>query len=481
MLKKFLFVFICILSFNSIANTVSQSITNELIIAKNSDSHINENIENNKNTKLSKISAIVSVSMILVFTLLTIALLKIISSRAKTNKLLQETNNELLLAKEKAEKANLAKAKFLSTITHELRTPLYAVTGLTHLLLEGKPTEEQKEHLNSLRFSGEYLLSLINNILDLNKLEAKKTDIESVVFDLKKRITDVIIALDKAAVSQNNKLVFDFDENIPKKIKGDPLKISQILINLIGNAIKFTTNGTINVRVKLIEEQLKAKKIKLLFEIEDNGIGISENKIETIFDSFSQESSQINKKFGGTGLGLSIVKNLLILLNSKIELKSSKGNGSTFYFDLNFDSYNEEEDKHLPIEVKETNFEFLKGKKVLIVEDNKINRVVTRKVLNNHNAITDIAENGETAVAKAKEIKYDLILMDIHMPGISGVEASKRIRLFDMSTPIIALTAVTLSDHIDEFYANGINDVIPKPYKIDDFFNTIERNFAEVY
>ncbi len=473
MLKKFLFVFICILSFNSIAN--------ELIIAKNSDSHINENIENNKNTKLSKISAIVSVSMILVFTLLTIALLKIISSRAKTNKLLQETNNELLLAKEKAEKANLAKAKFLSTITHELRTPLYAVTGLTHLLLEGKPTEEQKEHLNSLRFSGEYLLSLINNILDLNKLEAKKTDIESVVFDLKKRITDVIIALDKAAVSQNNKLVFDFDKNIPKKIKGDPLKISQILINLIGNAIKFTTNGTINVRVKLIEEQLEAKKIKLLFEIEDNGIGISENKIETIFDSFSQESSQINKKFGGTGLGLSIVKNLLILLNSKIELKSSKGNGSTFYFDLNFDSYNEEEDKHLPIEGKEANFEFLKGKKILIVEDNKINRVVTRKVLNNHNAITDIAENGETAVTKAKETKYDLILMDIHMPGISGVEASKRIRLFDMSTPIIALTAVTLSDHIDEFYANGINDVIPKPYKIDDFFNTIERNFVEIY
>ena len=233
MLKKFLFVFICILSFNSIAN--------ELIIAKNSDSHINENIENNKNTKLSKISAIVSVSMILVFTLLTIALLKIISSRAKTNKLLQETNNELLLAKEKAEKANLAKAKFLSTITHELRTPLYAVTGLTHLLLEGKPTEEQKEHLNSLRFSGEYLLSLINNILDLNKLEAKKTDIESVVFDLKKRITDVIIALDKAAVSQNNKLVFDFDKNIPKKIKGDPLKISQILINLIGNCLLYTS------------------------------------------------------------------------------------------------------------------------------------------------------------------------------------------------------------------------------------------------
>ena len=475
MLKKLLFLFICFLSVFSSANIIQNNITTESTVSIDLSNQKHNQVSDN-NVKLSKITTVLSVSIIGVFTLLTLALLRIINSRAKTNQLLQKTNDELLLAKEKAEKANVAKAQFLSTITHELRTPLYAVTGLTHLLLEGKPTAEQKEHLNSLRFSGEYLLSLINNILDLNKLEANKVEVESVAFDLRKRISDVLIALNKPASNKKNKLNFEFDEAIPQKIKGDPLKVSQILINLIGNSIKFTTNGVINIRVKQIDDDIENNKIKLFFEVEDNGIGISKDKIDSIFDKFSQESSIINKKFGGTGLGLSIVKNLLLLLNSSIQLESTKGKGSRFYFELDFTTFNIEETSLNHKESKITNFDLLKEKKVLVVEDNKVNRIITCKILSNHNLHIDTAENGEIAVEKASKTKYDLILMDIHMPGISGVEASKQIRIFDMSTPIIALTAVTLSDHIEEFYANGINDVIPKPYNVDDFFKTIERN-----
>ena len=434
----------------------------------------------NNNDKLSKITTLLSVSIIGIFSLLTLALLKNINYRAKANKLLQEKNDELQLAKEKAEKANIAKAQFLSTITHELRTPLYAVTGLTHLLLDGNPTTEQKEHLNSLRFSGEYLLSLINNILDLNKLEAKKVDIESISFNLKKRISDVLIALNKAANNQKNVLSFNFDPSIPKKIKGDPLKISQILINLIGNAIKFTNNGKININVKKIKD-ITPKSVRLLFEIEDNGLGISEDKLENIFENFSQESLQINRKYGGTGLGLSIVKNLLNLLGSKIQLTSKKDKGSTFFFELDFLVFDEIEETPKKKVLKETNFQAMHGKSVLVVEDNKINQLITCKILHKHEITTEVADNGEIAVEKAQNNKYDLILMDIHMPGISGVEASNQIRKFDMRTPIIALTAVTLSDHLEEFYANGINDVIPKPYKVEDFFSTLEKAFEGQY
>ncbi len=417
-----------------------------------------------------------SVTLITILTLLTFSLYKINKIRAKANFLLQQKNTELIVAKEKAEKANKTKTQFLSNITHELRTPLYAVTGLTHLLLEENPTANQKEHLNSLRFSGEYLLSLINNILDLNKLEANKVNIEVTLFNLKKRISDVIIALNKAAQDRNNKVNFYFDDNIPNKIKGDSLKVSQILINLVGNAIKFTRDGIISIRVNFIEE-LENEKIRLYFEIEDNGVGISEDKREEIFGSFNQESQEINRMYGGSGLGLSIVKNLLELLGSDIKLESEYGKGSRFFFELDFEKVEGTELSTQKQALKEINFGLLKNKKILIVEDNKINQLITRKILEKQGVTCDVANNGDIAVDKAKNLNYDLILMDIHMPGISGVEATKLIRKFDMRTPIIALTAVTLEDHLEEFFANGITDVIPKPYKTEEFFEKLQKAF----
>ncbi len=439
-----------------------------------------QNAEQERTLKVNKLTTILSVALITILSLLTLSLYKNNNLRARANELLQKKNSELVLAKENAEKASLAKAQFLTTITHELRTPLYAVTGLTHLLLEESPTESQKEHLNSLKFSGEYLLSLINNILDLNKLEANKVEIVNSNFDLKKRMSDVLIALKNSADERNTNIHFKFDEAIPNKLSGDPLKISQILINLIGNSIKFTENGDIWIEVKKTKQV--DKNITLLFEIKDNGEGIGKEKQKAIFDNFTQGSTQINRKFGGTGLGLSIVKNLLSLLGSEIDLESDLGKGSKFTFELDFEIPEAELRKvaaATPIidETKLTN-DIMEDKRILVVEDNKINQMITRKILEKNKVICDVADNGTIAIEKVQNNDFDLILMDIHMPGISGIEATIEIRKFDESIPIIALTAVTLDDNLDEFYLNGFNDIIPKPYKTEEFFHKINKYLA---
>ncbi|MAG88280.1 ATP-binding protein [Zunongwangia profunda] len=434
--------------------------------------------ENERSLKVNKLTTILSVALITILSLLTLSLYKNNNLRARANGLLQKKNRELTLAKENAERATTAKAQFLSTITHELRTPLYAVTGLTHLLLEENPTPNQKEHLNSLKFSGEYLLSLINNILDLNKLEANKVEIINSSFDLKKRISDVLIALKNSADDKNNKIHFDFEKTIPNRLKGDPLKLSQILINLIGNSIKFTEDGNIWIKVGLLK-QFK-DEVLLHFEIEDNGEGISKEKQKAIFENFTQGSTQINRKFGGTGLGLSIVKNLLSLMESEISLESDLGKGSKFSFDLKFGivepALNTEEQQE---EKPATKQDYLEGKEILVVEDNKINQMITKKIIEKNKAICRVADNGSTAIEMVREGSFNLILMDIHMPGISGIEATKEIRKFNTEIPIIALTAVTLDENLDEFYLNGFNDIIPKPYKTEEFFAKINKYLAK--
>ena len=249
-------------------SSISKGLDLELSIGALNE--INANLQDDldkskKSINFSRLTNGLSVALIVILSLLTLSLYKNNNLRAKANELLQDKNNELMLAKEKAERASLAKAQFLSTITHELRTPLYAVTGLTHLLMEENPKENQKEHLNSLKFSGEYLLSLINNILDLNKLEANKVEVEKTSFNLKKRMKDVLIALKKSAADRKTKLHLEIDKNIPDSLSGDPLKLSQILINLIGNSVKFTHNGDVFVRVQKVNQT--NNKILLHFEV----------------------------------------------------------------------------------------------------------------------------------------------------------------------------------------------------------------------
>jgi hypothetical protein len=427
-----------------------------------------------RSINFGKMTTGLSIALIVILSLLTLSLYKNNNLRAKANELLQDKNSELQLAKEKAEKASLAKAQFLSTITHELRTPLYAVTGLTHLLLEEDPKPHQKEHLNSLKFSGEYLLSLINNILDLNKLEANKVEVEKTSFNLKKRTNDVLIALKKSADDRKNNLHFEFDENIPEKLMGDPLKLSQILINLIGNSLKFTQNGDIYVRIKKLSEN--ADRVSIHFEIEDNGVGISKKKQKSIFETFSQASLQINRKFGGTGLGLSIVKNLLELMGSRIQLESQLGKGSKFWFDINFTISEDFQENTNPNNIiYDVDYVALENREILIVEDNKINQMITKKILEKNKMKCHVADNGTDAIALVKQHNFDVVLMDIHMPGISGIEATQEIRKFNKQLPIIALTAVTIDENLDEFYRAGFNEIIPKPFKTEEFFEKIYR------
>jgi len=420
-------------------------------------------------TAFSKITTILSIALITILSLLTLSLYKNNNIRLNTNTMLHKKNDELIVAKEKAELASKTKANFLSTVTHELRTPLYAVTGLTNMLLDEDPKDHQIPHLKSLKFSGDYLLTFINDILQINKIEANKVELDPENFNLKNKLENVISALSNSANDQDTTIHFDYEEGLPESFIGDQLKISQILINLLGNAIKFTKDGDIWVRT--YKTDVKDNVYNLRFEIEDNGIGITKEKQDQMFDSFSQGSVQINRKYGGTGLGLSIVKGLIQILKGKIYLKSELGKGSTFVFEIPLE-YDKNAEKPQVEEVKKVNkMESLdlSNVKILIVEDNKINQMITKKILNKMNLYCDVVDNGEAAVEQVKEVAYDVVLMDIHMPGISGLEATKIIRTFDKELTIFALTAVTLEDKMHEFGEAGFDDIISKPFKQEDF------------
>jgi len=423
----------------------------------------------------SEITAILASAFLIIISLLAVSLFRNNQIKVKTNDLLHTKNKELQVARDGAVQAMEAKTNFLSTVSHELRTPLYAVTGLTHLLLEEDPEEHQKEHLKALKFSGDYLLNFINDILHINKIDANKLEPLHMDFNLKKIINEVMDSLQQSAKANNTKLVLDFDKNIPGHLMSDPLKLSQIFMNLIGNSIKFTKDGQVTVTTKLLRKE--NEDVKIYFEVKDNGIGISKEKQKSIFDGFEQGSIQINREYGGTGLGLTIVKSLLSLFDSEIQLESELGKGSSFYFEIDMKSIEDLPDD-ITFEITKRDYDF-KGLHLMIVEDNKINQVITKKMLTKKEITSDIASNGEDAVILAKENVYDAILMDIHMPGISGEEATIQIREFDQLTPIIALTAISLDDSLESFYAAGCNDVVTKPFKPEVFYQKIGENIFD--
>lgn len=423
----------------------------------------------------SEITAILTTAFLMIISLLAISLYRNNQIKLKTNDLLQTKNNELQVARDEAVQAMEAKSNFLSTVSHELRTPLYAVTGLTHLLLEENPNPDQKEHLKALKFSGDYLLNFINDILHINKIDADKLEPLNIEINLKKVLNEVIDSLKQSASENNTKIILEYDEKIPSHLMSDPLKLSQVFINLIGNALKFTKDGEVKVIARLVNKL--DEDVTLYFEVEDNGIGISKEKQESIFEGFEQGSIQINREYGGTGLGLTIVKSLLGLFDSKIQLRSELDKGSSFFFELNIKSKDSLVDD-IPFEMTPKDYAF-EGLHLMIVEDNKINQVITKKMLTKKGITSDIASNGMDAVALAEKNKYDAILMDIHMPGISGEEATIRIRKFDTQTPIIALTAISLDDSLESFYAAGCDDVVTKPFKPEVFYQKIGENIFD--
>jgi signal transduction histidine kinase/ActR/RegA family two-component response regulator len=435
-----------------------------------------QNIEKERNNKFSKLINILALALISILSLLSLSLYKNNINRNKSNLLLHEKNNELIIAKEKVEKASQARADFLSTVSHELRTPLNAINGITHLLLEEKPKKSQLHYLSSLKFSGNYLTTFINEILEINKIESNKVEVENINFNLKELLENIQNSLKEVATKNNNSFVLEIDPNIPDNLMGDPTKLSQIFMNLVNNALKFTKDGNVTTITKLV--CLQDGNAILSFAIIDTGIGIPKDKLATVFESFSQGSVEINRKYGGTGLGLTIVKKLIKLMGGQINLESTVGKGSKFSFELEF-KVNENQ---VPIEKKPLthNKSILKGRNILLVEDNKINQMITKKMLENKGVSCEVIGNGEDAIEVAKSQSFDLILMDVHLPGINGTIATQRIREYDSNTPIIALTAISLNENRDLLLSFGMNDVITKPFVPEDFYDIIAQNLKDI-
>jgi len=390
-----------------------------------------------------------------------------------TNRITEQL--ELKKAKETAEKSLKVKDEFLANMSHEIRTPLNAVIGFTDLLLETDLSVEQREHLETMKNSGEILNSLISNVLDLAKLDSNKLEIENISFNLHKNIYEIVKLMKIRADEKGISLNLIVNPNTPIQVFGDPTRLSQILLNLIGNAIKFTNEGSVTVTVKKVEQALKNANID--FEISDTGIGIVSNKINTVFGAFTQAKSDTSRIYGGTGLGLAIVKKLVKLLNGDISVKSKFGEGSVFNLNLPF-KIDETVIASAEIE-KRTSKEKQLGLKILLVEDNKTNQILAKTRLERWGCTVAIANNGIEGVKKVQHNRYDIILMDIQMPVMDGYEATKIIKN-DLSKktsliPIIAMTAYTSKSDIQRALDVGMNDYIFKPFKTNDLFSLLVK------
>jgi signal transduction histidine kinase/BarA-like signal transduction histidine kinase len=380
----------------------------------------------------------------------------------------KEFEKRLFDAKSNAEKANLAKSDFLSIMSHEIRTPLNAIVGLIYIMEKENSLASFQENLKVLKNSSQNLFLLINDILDFNKIEAGKIDIEHIPFDLEELVFQIVKSLEVKAHENLNKIEVIIDENFTSKVISDPLRILQVITNLVSNAIKFTHNGLIQIKIDQLEKKDKISIFKI--QIIDTGIGIETSKFEQIFSQFEQAEKSTTRQFGGTGLGLVISKKLLKLMHSDVVLQSEIGKGSNFSFVLKVPYFLDSSDLKTDFLYQNYKEENLQGMRVLLVEDNLINIKVAEKILSHWNVSVDVALNGLIATQQYEIGKYDVILMDLAMPIMDGYEATTIIRNKDSTIPIIALTASTSYDYLEKAMLIGINEYIIKP------FNPIELN-----
>lgn len=378
---------------------------------------------------------------------------------------------ELMNAKLKAEKLAEVKAEFLATISHEIRTPLNAIVGIGDLLSKTSLDPKQKEYADILRLSSGNLLGLVNNILDLSKLEAQALQLEKKAFAIRTLINSLIHTFKLKCNEKGIELLYEIDDEIPNYIIGDPIKLSQVLTNLLGNAIKFTCEGHVKLMVKL--NPSSSEKLDLNFSVIDTGTGIPEDKLQSIFEEFSQASYEVNLEYGGTGLGLTISQQLLKLHGSEIKVASVLGEGSEFSFDIVYEMYTNLI-KEIEADDNERR-EKLDLAKLLIVEDNPVNIFVISEYLKEWKISFDVAKNGKKAIEAAKKKHYDVILMDLHMPVINGFEASSTIRNLSLEKQpvILALSATSREAIQSELDRAGIDDFISKPFGPEDLHKLI--------
>ena len=385
---------------------------------------------------------------------------------------LVKMNKELAEAKRLAEESVKVKQDFMANMSHEIRTPMNAIIGFTNLLLKSELSAEQKKFLENIKDSGENLIVIINDILDFSKIEAGKLTIENSEFNLDK-LLDVLYEMFKHKAEEKSiSFSIEKDDQLPSFFMGDSVRINQVLMNLLSNSLKFTSEGHVKVKLKKLGE--KENQVNIEFRVEDTGIGIDEEKQKTIFESFTQAQSDTTRKYGGTGLGLTIVKKLVNLMNGEVSLVSELDKGSAFVFNI-------------PLTVSSTKKEVIAepdekvevGRlNILLAEDNELNQILAKRVLNNFGFDVEIAENGKIAVEMFKEKDYDIILMDIMMPEMDGLEATRIIRKEmnppKCNIPILAMTAFIFTDEDDNKYlSSGMNDYILKPFNPDKLYNKI--------
>ncbi|WP_249356302.1 response regulator [Maribacter sp. ACAM166] len=369
---------------------------------------------------------------------------------------------------EDAIEASNAKSRFLSMMSHEIRTPLNAITGLSHILGDTNPREDQRDNIEALNYSGKILLNLLNNVLDFSKMETSVIELDLIPTDILAAVKQIKKIHEPACLSKGIALDLEIDEELPN-VWLDIVRFNQVINNLVSNAIKFTEKG--NVTLKIIRHKHINGNVLMRTEIIDVGIGITQEQQEKIWQPFTQASISTNRLYGGTGLGLPIVKSIVEAMGSTVKIESDVGVGSRFYFDLELKPASNRQVDQNTLK-KERN---LKGRRILLVEDNKINIMVGRQILEKANLVVDVAFDGLMAVNMVRENNYDVVLMDIQMPIMDGYASTQEIRKFNTTLPILALSASVFLEVKNKIFKSGMNGFIFKPFDPEDLFNRIEK------